>query len=104
MVCLARGVAFTFHCTTCGSISVQPVIALSQLISLLSPPDVLHTEPRMAQVAALFDDNGIQIRFMHSSLAGDGICDVASANDLVNRACPPCPCLRKAVLAVGRST
>lgn len=38
---------------------------------------------RVAEVATLFDDDGISIRFMNSPVNGDGIKDAAAANNVV---------------------
>lgn len=38
---------------------------------------------RVAEVATLFDDDGISIRFMNSSVNGDHIKDAAAANNVV---------------------
>ena len=39
------------------------------------------------QVATLFDDDGIMVRFMNSSTEGNGIRDAAAASALVQQVC-----------------
>jgi hypothetical protein len=40
------------------------------------------------QVATLFDDDGIMVRFMNSPTEGNGIRDAAAASALVQQVCP----------------
>lgn len=40
---------------------------------------------RVAEIATLFDDDGILIRFMNGQQQGNGIRDVASANQLISQ-------------------
>ncbi len=39
------------------------------------------------QVATLFDDDGIMVRFMNNMTEGNGIRDAASANALLQQVC-----------------
>ncbi|KAL2918932.1 hypothetical protein HK105_201766 [Polyrhizophydium stewartii] len=41
---------------------------------------------KAAEVMTLFDDDGVQVRFMNSDVAGDGICTAAQVGDLVAHA------------------